>query len=73
MTRQELFSFDGTEPKTSFQGLAFGTYDAWLEQRDEEDRNEWSRVGQPTKVVIEVRRLDTSARADRLLIAADIR
>ncbi|MEO6711545.1 MAG: carboxypeptidase-like regulatory domain-containing protein [Planctomycetota bacterium] len=52
-TRQEFSSLDETEVKTSFQGLAFGSYDAWLEQRAGDELNQWSRVGQPTKVVID--------------------
>ncbi|HTF88080.1 MAG TPA: carboxypeptidase-like regulatory domain-containing protein [Planctomycetota bacterium] len=52
-TRQEFASFEGDEAKAWFEGLASGTYDAWLEQRVEDGLNQWSRVGQPTKVVID--------------------
>jgi len=51
---RSAFSFDPWgSAETEIQGLAFGTYDAWLELRSDDDLSLWSRVGQPTKVVVD--------------------
>ncbi|HUR28935.1 MAG TPA: hypothetical protein VM509_12165, partial [Planctomycetota bacterium] len=57
LTRVELGFDDAGKSDSTLWGFPFGAYDAWLEQRSEDDWNVWSRVGTAQPVVLDAEHL----------------
>jgi hypothetical protein len=53
ITRKELYFNEQGQSKPTLGSLALASYDVWLERRSEDELNQWVRVGQPTKVVLD--------------------
>ncbi|HUR26957.1 MAG TPA: carboxypeptidase-like regulatory domain-containing protein [Planctomycetota bacterium] len=53
LTRTDIGALGPGDMQATLNGIAFGTYDAWLEQADMDGLERWARVGTPIPVVLD--------------------